>query len=66
MLVVLNVDRQPHALELPELKGRHWRLHPVHLAAHAADTRIAREAVADDASGRFTVPARAAVVFVAR
>jgi len=66
VLVVLNVDRQPHALELPELKGRHWRLHPVHLAAHAADTRIAREAVADDASGRFTVPARAAVVFVAR
>ncbi|MBW8759846.1 MAG: DUF3372 domain-containing protein, partial [Burkholderiales bacterium] len=66
VLAVLNVDRQSHALELPELKGRHWRLHPVHLAAHAADTRIARDAVVDDAAGRFTVPARAAVVFVAR
>jgi pullulanase/glycogen debranching enzyme len=66
VLVVLNVDRQAHALALPDLKGRHWRLHPVHLAAHAADTRIARDAMVDDARGRFTVPARAAVVFVAR
>ena len=66
VLVVLNVDRQPHALHLPEQKGRHWRLHPVHLAAHAADTRIAKDAGVDDARGRFTVPARAAVVFVAR
>jgi pullulanase/glycogen debranching enzyme len=66
LLVVLNVDKQSHALDLPDLKGRRWRLHPVHLAAHAADTRIARDAKVDDASGRFTVPARAAVVFVAR
>jgi len=66
VLVVLNADRQPHALDLPDLKGRRWRLHPVHLAAHAADARIARDATVDDASGRFTVPARAAVVFVAR
>jgi len=66
VLVVLNADKQPHALELPAIKGRHWRLHPVHLAARAADTRIAHEATVDDASGRFTVPARAAVVFVAR
>jgi len=66
VLVILNADRQPHALDLPELKGRRWRLHPVHLAAHAADTRIAKDAAVDDASGRFTVPARAAVVFVAR
>jgi pullulanase len=66
LLVVLNADKQSHALDLPALKGRHWRLHPVHLATHAADARIAREAVVDDAGGRFTVPARAAVVFVAR
>jgi pullulanase/glycogen debranching enzyme len=66
LLVVLNADKQPHALELPAIKGRRWRLHPVHLAAHAADTRIAHEATVDDANGRFTVPARAAVVFVAR
>ncbi|MFL6682515.1 MAG: alpha-1,6-glucosidase domain-containing protein, partial [Burkholderiaceae bacterium] len=66
VLVVLNADKQSHVLELPALQGRHWRLHPVHLAAHAADTRIAHEATVDDANGHFTVPARAAVVFVAR
>jgi len=65
VLVVLNADKQPHALDLPALRGRRWRLHPVHLAARAADTRIAREAGIDDAAGRFTLPARAAVVFVA-
>ena len=66
VLVVLNADKQPHALDLPELAGRRWQLHPVHLAPHAADTRIALEARADDATGRFTLPARSAVVFVAR
>lgn len=66
LLVVLNADKQSHALDLPALKARRWRLHPVHLAAHAADARIAKEAIVDDAGGRFTVPARAAVVFVAR
>ena len=66
VLVVLNADKQSHVLALPAIKGRRWRLHPVHLAAHAADTRIARDAIVDDAHGRFTVPARAAVVFVAR
>jgi pullulanase-type alpha-1,6-glucosidase len=66
VLVVLNADRQPHSLALPELRGRRWRLHPVHLAARAADARIAHEARVDDAAGRFTLPARSAVVFVAR
>ncbi|HYP31114.1 MAG TPA: alpha-1,6-glucosidase domain-containing protein [Burkholderiaceae bacterium] len=66
VLVVLNADKRPHALDLPALRGRRWRLHPVHLAARAADARIAREARVDDAAGRFTLPARAAVVFVAR
>jgi len=66
VLVVLNADKQPHALDLAGLSGRHWQLHPVHLAPHAADTRIAQEARADDATGRFTLPARSAVVFVAR
>jgi pullulanase len=66
VLVVLNADKQAHALDLPALAGRRWRLHPVHLAPHAADTRIAHAARADDATGRFTLPARSAVVFVAR
>ena len=66
VLVVLNADKQPHVLDLPALGGRHWRLHPVHLAPRAADTRIAQEARVDAAAGRFTLPARSAIVFVAR
>ena len=66
VLVVLNADKQAHALNLPELRGRHWRLHPVHLGPHAADARIAQEARVDDATGAFVLPERSAVVFVAR
>ena len=66
VLVVLNADKQPHALSLPELRGRRWRLHPVHLGPHAADARIAKEARVDDATGAFVLPERSAVVFVAR
>jgi len=65
VLVVLNADKQAHALDLPALRERRWRLHPVHLDPQAADTRVARTARVDDANGRFTVPARSAVVFVA-
>jgi pullulanase len=66
VLVVLNADRRPHALDLPALRGRGWRLHPVQRAPHAADARIADEARVDDATGRFSIPARSAVVFAAR
>ena len=65
VLVVFNVDRQPHTLDLPALKGRHWQLHPVQRDARAADPRIAHEARVDDAAGLFTLPARSAIVFVA-
>ena len=64
VLVVLNADKQAHELHLPALAGRRWQLHPVHLAPHAADARIAREARSAD--GDFRVPARSATVFVAR
>ena len=66
VLVVLNAGKRSHALNLPELRGRHWRLHPVHLGPHAADARIAKEARVDDATGAFVLPERSAVVFVAR
>jgi len=66
LLVVLNADKQAHVLDLPALGHRGWRLHPQHVAAHAGDTRIATQARVDDATGRFTLPARSAVVFVAR
>jgi pullulanase-type alpha-1,6-glucosidase len=65
VLVVLNADKKPHALDLPALRGRGWRLHPVQSGAHAADQRIAHEARVDDAAGLFTLPARSAIVFVA-
>ncbi len=66
VLVAFNVDKQPHRLDLPELRGRGWQLHPVQRDARAADRRVAREARVDDAAGLFTLPARSAVVFVAR
>ncbi len=66
VLVVLNADKQSHALDLPELRGRHWQLHPVHLGPHAADARIAKQARVDDATAAFVLPERSAVVFVAR
>ena len=65
VLVVFNVDKQPHSLALPDVKGRHWQLHPVQRDARAADQRIAHEARVDDAAGLFTLPARSVVVFVA-
>ena len=65
VLVALNADKKPHALDLPALRGRGWRLHPVQSGAHAADQRIAHEARVDDAAGLFTLPARSAIVFVA-
>jgi pullulanase len=65
VLVVLNADKQSHTLDVPALRGRRWRLHPVHLGPHAADTRIAQEARVDDATGAFVLPERSAVVFVA-
>ena len=66
VLVMLNADKQSHALDLPALRGRGWQLHPVHLGPHAADARIALEARVDDATGAFVLPERSAVVFVAR
>jgi pullulanase len=66
VLVVLNADKQAHTLDLPALRGRRWRMHPVHLGPHAADARIAKEARVDDATGVFVLPERSAVVFVAR
>ncbi len=61
LLYFINVDSQAHTLNLPELAAKPWRLHPVHLAAGAADKRP-REARIDADS--FTIPARTAVVFV--
>ncbi|MDN3921948.1 alpha-1,6-glucosidase domain-containing protein [Roseateles violae] len=66
LVYLLNTGTTPAQLELPGEQGRPYRLHPVHLAAGAADKRIAAEARFEPASGRFEVPPRSAVVFVVR
>ena len=59
----INVDKQAHPIVIPALASRAFVLHPVHLAAGAADTRAA-QATYDSATGTFSIPARTAVVFV--
>ncbi len=66
LLYFINVDKQAHDITLPEQAGKTYRLHPVQAAATAADVRLRTTAVADNKSGRFTVPARSAVVYVVR
>ena len=65
LLYFVNVDKQAHSLVIDAEKAKNYRLHPVHAAPNAADTR-ALQARYDAATGRFTVPARTAVVFVVR
>ena len=45
-------------------KGKAYVLHPVQGAASAADARVKAGAAYDPATGRFTLPARSAVVYV--
>jgi pullulanase/glycogen debranching enzyme len=64
IVYLINVSTAPQTVtDAARFGGRDYVLHPVHRAAEAADTR-AREAAFERASGRFTVPARTAVVFV--
>ncbi len=60
---VLNADVAPQTLALDALRGRPFELHPVHRASGAADERAAA-ATFDAVTGRLTVPARTAAVFV--
>ena len=64
LIYFVNADRQPHTLTLPAARGRPFVLHPVHRAAGAADRRPMEQAGFDADGGRFTVPARTAVVWV--
>ncbi len=64
LVYLINVDKNPKQLTLPSLAGHALQLHPVHTATGAADAR-ARQASFDAATGRFNLPARTAVVFVA-
>ncbi len=60
----INVDKVAQQISVAALAGQKWVLHPVHLKSDAADKRISAVATFDAATGKFTVPPRAAVVFV--
>ena len=60
----INVDKVVQQISVAALAGRKWVLHPVHLKSDAADKRISAAATFDTPTGKFTVPPRAAVVFV--
>ncbi len=63
LVYLINASREPQDLAVEALRGHALQLHPVHLAAGAADTRASQSRF-DPASGRFSVPGRTAVVFV--
>ena len=64
VLYLVNVDTETHVLQFDDERGKHYVLHPVHRAPGAGDRRAAEQAHHDAETGRFTVPARTAVVFV--
>jgi pullulanase-type alpha-1,6-glucosidase len=64
VLYAINVNPQPVLLPLPALRGRAYHLHPVHLAADAADQRPAEASRWDAASGTLTLPPRTALAYV--
>ena len=62
----LNTSPAAQVLQLPELAGRRYALHPVHLAPGAADQRPKREWTFDAANGQLKLPGRTALVLVER
>jgi pullulanase/glycogen debranching enzyme len=64
LLYLVNVDQLPHDIELPTEKYKAYELHPVHRAVAAADKRPQKLARYAADSGKFTVPARTAMVWV--
>ncbi len=64
LVYLINVDKQAKQMTLDALKNKGYQLHPVHRAPGAADQRVATQAAYDSATGRFSIPARSAVVFV--
>ena len=63
LLYFVNVDKVAQTLTLPQEAGKAYSLHPVHTAKSAADQRPL-SATHDAATGRFTLPARTALVYV--
>lgn len=61
VIYLVNVDKLPHDVTIDAQKGMAYTLHPVQAAGSDA---VAKTATYDNASGKFSVPARTAVVFV--
>ncbi len=64
LIYFINVDKKPQQIKIAEESHKTYALHPVHLNSDAADKRPATQANYQAQDGRFTIPARAAVVFV--
>ncbi len=64
ILYLVNASPQAQTLDLPSQAGKAYVLHPVHRDEDAADPRPRRDARFESRNGRFTVPARTAVVYV--
>jgi pullulanase len=64
VLYAIHVGKEPLSLDLPTLKGRAYKLHPVHLAPTAADKRPAEQSSWNAATGKLTLPPRTALVYV--
>jgi len=65
LVYLINVDKTARDVTVAALAGKSYVLHPVLASATAADRRAANDARYDNSTGRFTVPARTAVVYVA-
>jgi hypothetical protein len=64
VLYLVNVDLVTHTLQFEAERSKRYLLHPVQRDPDAADPRPAGLSHYDAANGRFTVPARTAVVYV--
>jgi pullulanase len=64
ILYFINVSPEAQTLTLPEELNKAYVLHPAQRGTGAADTLPAQEARYDMRRGRFTIPARSAVVYV--
>ena len=63
VLYLVNVDKRVQSVDIAAEQGKPYVLHPVHRAPDAADRHVLESRYYPE-SGRFTVPARTAVVYV--
>jgi len=64
LIYFVNAGLGSEQLQLDAARGLPYVLHPVHLAAAAADRRPVEAAAFDSVQGRFSIPPRSALVFV--